>query len=99
MSKGCPTLGCGGDPRYAAPGRGHVPGCRYPVGTNGVKADDPIPKDVLENRGKLSEEFLDEASIHRPERINGTAFRPSVPSDSPPVEERREDDGPDHMSV
>lgn len=30
MGRGCPTLGCGGDPRYAAPGRGHVPGCTHP---------------------------------------------------------------------
>jgi hypothetical protein len=30
MARGCPTLGCGGDPNYAAPGRGHVDGCTHP---------------------------------------------------------------------
>jgi hypothetical protein len=27
----CSTAGCWGDPFYAAPGRGHVEGCTYPV--------------------------------------------------------------------
>lgn len=27
----CPTEGCPGDVRYAAPGRGHVVGCGYPA--------------------------------------------------------------------
>lgn len=26
----CTTKGCPGDPRYAAPGRGHIEGCSYP---------------------------------------------------------------------
>ena len=30
MAKGCPTLGCGGDPNFAAPERGHVEGCTHP---------------------------------------------------------------------
>jgi hypothetical protein len=59
VGRGCPTLGCGGDPRYAAPGRGHVPGCKYPVGHGGIKIFDPIPKEVLENKGKLTDEILD----------------------------------------
>lgn len=29
----CPTLGCRGDERYAAPGRGHIDGCTYPIGS------------------------------------------------------------------
>lgn len=28
---GCPTPGCPGDGRYGAPGRGHMPGCKYPL--------------------------------------------------------------------
>lgn len=27
----CTTPGCSGDWRYAAPGRGHAEGCRYPL--------------------------------------------------------------------
>ncbi len=27
----CTTPGCPGDGRYAAPGRHHVPACRYPI--------------------------------------------------------------------
>lgn len=27
---GCPTKGCKGDPRYAAPGRRHLGDCTYP---------------------------------------------------------------------
>lgn len=29
---GCPTEGCKGDVRYAAPGRGHREGCTHPMG-------------------------------------------------------------------
>lgn len=29
--RGCPTPGCTGDPRYAAPGRRHITGCEYPA--------------------------------------------------------------------
>jgi hypothetical protein len=58
MAKGCPTLGCGGDPDYAAPGRGHIPGCHYPVGSYGIKATDRIPKTVFENKGRLPDEIL-----------------------------------------
>jgi hypothetical protein len=29
--EGCPTLDCPGDWRYAAPGRGHLPECHYPL--------------------------------------------------------------------
>ncbi len=30
----CPTDGCPGDVRYAAPGRGHIDGCTYPLPTS-----------------------------------------------------------------
>jgi hypothetical protein len=43
MANGCPTLGCGGDPRYAAPGRAHIPGCKYPFD---VKGSDEIPEEL-----------------------------------------------------
>lgn len=29
----CPTKGCVGDARYAAPGRGHEDFCKHPMGT------------------------------------------------------------------
>lgn len=29
LPSACTTTGCGGDPRYAPPGRGHVDGCQY----------------------------------------------------------------------
>lgn len=45
MARGCPSLGCGGDPRYAAPGRGHVPGCKYPLD---VKPEDVVPDDFFD---------------------------------------------------
>lgn len=35
--RGCPTEGCKGDPRYAAPGRGHIEECRY---TRDERTDD-----------------------------------------------------------
>ena len=36
----CWTPGCNGDPRYAAPGRGHVSGCEWPVRPPAVAADE-----------------------------------------------------------
>lgn len=30
-SADCPTPGCHGDARYAAPGRRHIAGCTYPI--------------------------------------------------------------------
>lgn len=35
----CSTPGCPGDPRYPAPGRGHLSTCHYPSGTNRVVTD------------------------------------------------------------
>lgn len=48
MANGCPSLGCGGDPRYAAPGRGHVPGCKYPLDAS----KDVLPDQLFENGEK-----------------------------------------------
>jgi len=45
----CETPGCNGDGRYAAPGKGHLPGCRYPFET------DPKPPELIE----FSDEQID----------------------------------------
>lgn len=41
----CTTDGCDGDARYAAPGRGHIDGCRYP--SDGWARLNPLPSDTL----------------------------------------------------
>lgn len=35
----CTTPGCGGDYRYAAPGRNHIEGCQYPFPTVPMRTD------------------------------------------------------------
>lgn len=51
----CPTIGCDGDSRYSAPGRGHRDGCRHPSPT-------PVPSEVAETTaGEREVEALAEA--------------------------------------
>lgn len=75
MGKGCPTLGCGGDPNFAAPGRGHVEGCTHPV-HNYLKgysdetsihrservAGTPVRPDLSAERGALEQRNSDNSS-------------------------------------
>jgi hypothetical protein len=52
MAKGCPTLGCGGDPNYAAPGKGHIPACKYPDVFAEIKksSDAPMKDGMIEEQ-------------------------------------------------
>lgn len=76
----CPTEGCDGDARYAAPGRRHREGCRYPLppdpmdprGDGSIRPGDPMWRvfEAAKEHGVVTGE-IDEAgnvTIHKPER-------------------------------
>lgn len=61
----CETVGCTGDGRYAAPGKGHMPGCKYPLVLVEHKPEPELiefTKDQIDRLGHWLSECLDDAA-------------------------------------